>query len=154
GKQPLRVVMDSRGRTPAQAKMLREPGTTLIFASNAASQAQVEALRTAGAEVIVVPGDATGRVDPASVFQELGKRGIVNLLVEGGGTLLGSLFDAGLVDKVFAFIAPVIIGGREAASPVEGCGVARMAEAWRMASARMQQVGADWLVVGYPRAGR
>ena len=63
----------------------------------------------------------------------------------------GALFDAGLVDKVYAFIAPLIVGGVEAASPVEGSGVARMADAWRLERVQVQQVGDDWLVVGYPR---
>jgi diaminohydroxyphosphoribosylaminopyrimidine deaminase/5-amino-6-(5-phosphoribosylamino)uracil reductase len=58
------------------------------------------------------------------------------------------------VDKVYAFVAPVIIGGRMAVSPVGGQGVAKMAEAWRLANPRMQPVGADWLIVGYPQAER
>jgi diaminohydroxyphosphoribosylaminopyrimidine deaminase/5-amino-6-(5-phosphoribosylamino)uracil reductase len=78
---------------------------------------------------------------------------VVSLLAEGGGTVLGALFDARLVDKVYAFVAPVIIGGREAATPVGGQGAAKMAQAWRLANPRMQPVGGDWLIVGYPQAG-
>ena len=63
-----------------------------------------------------------GYVDLEALLQELGRREVVNLLVEGGGTLMGSLFDQGLVDKAWAFIAPKIVGGRDALSPVEGTG--------------------------------
>jgi diaminohydroxyphosphoribosylaminopyrimidine deaminase/5-amino-6-(5-phosphoribosylamino)uracil reductase len=154
GRQPLRVVLDSRGRTPSQARLLREPGRTLIITSDQASSEQVERITAAGAEVVCVPAAASGMVDLVAAMAELGRRGVVSLLVEGGGTLLGSLFDAGMVDKVYAFVAPVIIGGRMAVSPVGGQGVAKMAEAWRLANPRMQPVGADWLIVGYPQAER
>ena len=153
GRQPLRVVLDSRCRTPSQARLLREPGKTLIMTSDQASGEQVERLTAAGAEVVCLPATASGMVDLAAAMSELGRRGVVSLLVEGGGTLLGSLFDAGMVDKVYAFVAPVIIGGRGAATPVGGQGVAKMAEAWRLTQVRMQPVGADWLIIGYPQAG-
>ena len=107
-------------------------------------------LEKTGARVITLGATAVGQVCPAEVLADLGRRGIVNLLVEGGGLTLGSLFDAGLVDKVHAFIAPVIIGGIGAASPVEGEGAELMAHTQRLADASMRQVGVDWLVTGYP----
>ena len=82
---------------------------------------------------------------------DLGRRGVVNLLVEGGGLTLGSLFDDGLVDKVQAFVAPVIIGGVEAASPVEGAGAELMARALRLERTSIRQIGPDWLISGYPK---
>ena len=85
------------------------------------------------------------------VLADLGAREIVDLIVEGGGQVLGSCFDQGLVDKVYAFVAPVIIGGAAAASPVAGDGSATMAGAWRIEKARTQPVGDDSLIVGYPR---
>ncbi|MSQ07484.1 MAG: bifunctional diaminohydroxyphosphoribosylaminopyrimidine deaminase/5-amino-6-(5-phosphoribosylamino)uracil reductase RibD [Dehalococcoidia bacterium] len=154
GRQPLRVVLDSRGRTPSQARLLREPGKTLIFTSQEAGAEHAQRLTSAGAEVFAVPAAPSGMVDLGAALRELGRRGVVSLLVEGGGTLLGSLFDAGMVDKVYAFVAPVIIGGRQAVSPVAGQGVAKMAEAWRLSNPRMQPVGSDWLIVGYPQARR
>ena len=71
-------------------------------------------------------------------------------MVEGGGTVLGSLFDAGLVDKVYAFIAPVIIGGLDAASPVEGQGIQFMTQAGSIDRPSLRAIGPDWLIVGYP----
>ncbi len=79
----------------------------------------------------------------------MGEREITCVLAEGGGTLLGSLFDLGLVDKVFAFIAPIIIGGKNAVTPVAGDGVAEIAEALRLSRVRTQQFGQDIMISGY-----
>ncbi|HEU0022132.1 MAG TPA: bifunctional diaminohydroxyphosphoribosylaminopyrimidine deaminase/5-amino-6-(5-phosphoribosylamino)uracil reductase RibD [Dehalococcoidia bacterium] len=152
-RQPLRVVLDSHCRTPTSAKMLREPGQTLIFTSAEASPARMKALKAAGAELIPSRLGADHRVDPGLVVAELGRRDVVSLLVEGGGMVLGSLFDAGLVDKVYAFIAPVIIGGAEAASPVAGQGVLKMAQASRLQRTNFEPMGDDWLITGYPDRG-
>ena len=149
-RQPLRVVLDSHCRTTPDARMLREPGKTLIFTSSDAPPKRLDQLVTAGAEVFPVAKGSSGGVDLGTVLAELGRRDVVSLLVEGGGTVLGSLFDAGLVDKVYAFIAPVIIGGNQAASPVEGRGAVLMANAWRVERCCVQQIGPDWLITGYP----
>jgi len=152
-RQPLRVVLDSHCRTPPTAKMLREPGQTLIFTSAEASPDRMEALKAAGADVIRTSLGSNKRVDSSLALAEIGSRGVVNLLVEGGGMVLGSLFDAGLVDKVHAFIAPVIIGGVEAASPVAGHGVQQMPDAWRLQRTKLEPIGVDWLITGYPDKG-
>jgi diaminohydroxyphosphoribosylaminopyrimidine deaminase / 5-amino-6-(5-phosphoribosylamino)uracil reductase len=149
-RQPLRVVLDSHCRTSPGARMLREPGKTLVFVSSDAHQERLDQLATAGAQVFSITKGADGGLDLRAVLAELGRRDVVSLLVEGGGMVLGSLFDAGLVDKVHAFIAPVIIGGDQAASPVEGQGAVRMVDAWRMEHCRLQQIGSDWLITGYP----
>lgn len=151
--QPLRVVMDSHCRTPASAKMLLEPGKTLIFASTEEFPAKIRALKGAGAEVIPSSLGADHRVDARLVVAELGRRDVVSLLVEGGGTVLGSLFDAGLVDKVYAFIAPMIIGGQKAPSPVAGRGALTMAQAWGLQCTNFEAIGTDWLITGYPERG-
>jgi diaminohydroxyphosphoribosylaminopyrimidine deaminase/5-amino-6-(5-phosphoribosylamino)uracil reductase len=150
-RQPLRVVLDTHARTPVEARILQEPGTTLIFTSVAAPAERTKRLVQAGAEVTPIKTSPDGRVDLGEVGVKLGQRDVVSLLVEGGGRVLGSLFDAGLVDKVYAFIAPVIIGGSGAPSPVEGEGVSLMANVWRLERARLQPIGADWLITGYPQ---
>jgi diaminohydroxyphosphoribosylaminopyrimidine deaminase/5-amino-6-(5-phosphoribosylamino)uracil reductase len=149
-RQPLRVVLDSHARTPPGSRILREPGATLIFTLAEASLERVNGLERAGAVVIPTRAGPDGRVDLREVLAELGRRDVVSLLVEGGGIVLGSLFDAGLVDKLQAFIAPVIIGGEGAASPVEGRGVLRLADSWRLERTRLEAIGTDWLVTGYP----
>ena len=150
-RQPVRVTMDSQCRMPLQSQLLRQPGRTLVYTTKAAPAARVRGLEQAGAEVVPVSATAAGLVCPKEALADLGKRGIVNLLVEGGGKVLGSLFDDGLVDKVWAFVAPVIIGGMEAASPVEGTGAELMAHATRLERLSFRQIGPDWLITGYPQ---
>ena len=149
--QPLRVVLDTRCRMAPESRMLREPGRTLVFVGEEAPVRLTKGLSEAGAEVIPAGLGDDWRVDAGLALSELGRRGVVNLLVEGGGTVLGSLFDAGFVDEVRAFVAPVIIGGGEAASPVEGWGAETMARAWRLERTVMEPVGGDWLISGYPQ---
>ncbi len=151
-RQPLRVVLDSACRMPPSARMLGEPGKTLVAATCRVPKDQVSRLTASGAEVFQTPAGLDGRVDLGVLLEELGRRDVVSLLVEGGGAVVGSLFDNRLVDKVYVFLAPLIVGGREAVSPVEGQGVSRMADAWRVERPRIRQVGPDWLIVGYPVA--
>ena len=149
-RQPLRVVLDSQARTPAGTRLLKEPGDTLIVVSENAPKDRIEALLEAGAEVASIPPDDNGRPDLRRVMAELGRRGVVSLLAEAGGILQGALFDSGMVDKVYVFIAPVIIGGVGASSPVEGRGAGRMADATRLTRVTTGQIGDDWLMIGYP----
>jgi diaminohydroxyphosphoribosylaminopyrimidine deaminase/5-amino-6-(5-phosphoribosylamino)uracil reductase len=150
-RQPLRVVLDSTCHTPVGAVMFRQPGATIIATTRAAPDSRIEALEQAGAEVVVLPSGDDTRVNLPSLLNHLGSRGVVNLLVEGGGSVHGAFFDMGLVDKVYAFVAPLMVGGETSLSPVEGLGVAVMANAWRLADIRTQQIGQDWLIIGYPR---
>ena len=92
---------------------------------------------------------ATEGVDIAKLLALLGARDVTSVLAEGGATLLGSLFDAGLVDKVVAFIAPLIVGGAEARSAVGGAGADSVAAALRLDRVRYEQTGDDMMVVGY-----
>ena len=150
-RQPLRVVLDSTCHTPVEAIMFRQPGATLIATTKAAPDSRIEALEQAGAEVVVLASGEDRRVDLPALLTHLGSRGVVNLLVEGGGSVHGAFFDLGLIDKVYAFVAPVIVGGETSLSPVEGLGVAAMGDAWRLADTRIEQIGPDWLIIGYPR---
>lgn len=146
-RQPLRVVVDSRGRVPEQARLLSEPGRTLIAVSGADDAAR-HLLTESGAEVESFP-DQNGAVDLADLLAALGRREATSVLVEGGGTLLGSLFDLGLVDKVVAFIAPAIIGGTSAPSPVAGIGIERIGDALRLHRIGVRRLGSDVAIVGY-----
>ena len=149
-RQPLRVVLDSQCRTPPQARMLGEPGETLIVCSAEAGTAAKGALAGAGAEIWTNSLHSPGMIDINETLSSLGERGVVSLLVEGGGITLGTLFDSGLVDKVHVFIAPVIIGGSLAASPIEGHGPEFMSQAWRVERTNIEKFGDDWLITGYP----
>lgn len=152
-RQPYRVVLDSSCRMPTKANMLGQPGPTLVYATTGAPKDRAERLSKAGAEVVRLEPTPDGQVDIKAVLADLGARGVVDLTVEGGGTVLGSFFDGKLVDKVLAFIAPIIVGGASAPSPVDGQGVVLMSEAWQIGSASVEKIGDDWLITGYPQAG-
>jgi len=147
-KQPLRVIVDGEGRTPLTARVFNEPGETLLALGRAAKSEERAAFTKAGAEILELPA-AEGQVDLGKLLEELGKREITSILVEGGGILLGSLFDQGLVDKVIAFIAPVIIGGAEAKTAVAGRGVDQVAESFRLEGMKVEKLGDDLMVSGY-----
>ena len=145
--QPLRVVVDSGGRIPPDATLLKQPGPTLIAVAGEAQGAQT-LLEEADVEIFAIPG-SDASVNLEGLLDELGRRGITSLFVEGGGTLLGSLFDAGLVDRVVGFVAPVLIGGEAALSPVGGHGAERMADALRLKDVRIETFGDDVAVTGW-----
>jgi len=146
-RQPLRVVVDSSGRIPQQAKVLHGPGKTVIVTTEQSPRSWRAMMTLEGAEVLVLPS-RQGHVDLEELLAVLGERGIVNLLVEGGGRVLGSLFDLELVDHVQAIIAPLIIGGVDAPTAVEGEGVEQMAHATRLINVTVQQIGEDIIVEG------
>ena len=146
--QPLRVIVDSNGRTPATARLFQEPGRVLIAGARITPR-RAGALKRAGAEVLELPaGD--GSVDLRALMAALGKRQATAVLVEGGGGLLGSVLGQGLADKLAVFLAPVIIGGAEAVPAVGGVGSDTVAEALRLREVTVEQVGEDLMVVGYP----
>jgi diaminohydroxyphosphoribosylaminopyrimidine deaminase/5-amino-6-(5-phosphoribosylamino)uracil reductase len=101
------------------------------------------------AEVLRLPAADDGRVALAPLLDELGKRGILSVLVEGGSEVHASFFAAGLVDKVHAYMAPRIIGGREAPGPVGGVGIERLVEAIPLRALDTTRLGTDILVTGY-----
>ena len=142
-RQPLRVIADSRGRLPNHARLLSEPGRTLLAVVEPTDVPPVDA------EIEQIPGK-DGRVDLERLLRLLaGEKDVSTVLVEGGGTLLGSLFDGGLVDKVVAFVAPTIIGGDAAPTPVGGEGVGHMADALKLERVKVQKFGRDVAIVGY-----
>jgi diaminohydroxyphosphoribosylaminopyrimidine deaminase/5-amino-6-(5-phosphoribosylamino)uracil reductase len=145
--QPLRLIVDSRGRVPLSAHVFEPPGEVLLAVAAPLDSARKERLVEAGAKVLELPTRG-GSVDIVELLKLLGKREIIGVLVEGGGKLLGSLFDHHLVDKVLAFISPIIIGGHEATS-VGGNGVDNMAKALRLNRVAVKSFGADVLVSGY-----
>jgi diaminohydroxyphosphoribosylaminopyrimidine deaminase/5-amino-6-(5-phosphoribosylamino)uracil reductase len=147
-RQPLRVIVDSKGRTPATARLFGEPGTTLLALGGPVSPQMEIVWGRLGAEFLELPGEG-GLVELKSLLKALGEREVTSVLVEGGSLLLGSLFDSGLVDKVVAFIAPIIIGGDGAKTAISGRGVDRVAESFRLEHIRVERLGEDLMVSGY-----
>lgn len=148
GHNPVRVVVDSQARTPLTAKLLTDhQAKTIIAVTEAADAGRVAALRQAGAEVLAVNDGA--QVDLQRLMQLLGEQEISSVLVEGGGTVNFSLLHAGLVDKVYAFIAPKIVGGRTALSPVAGSGIAALEDAVQLENMQVGMLDGDVLLCGY-----
>jgi len=145
--QPLRLVVDSKGKVPLNAHIFEPPGGVLLAVAAPFDSEKRKKFIEAGAEILELPAKE-GSVDIVELLKLLGKREIVTVLVEGGGKLLGSLFDHRLVDKVLAFISPVIIGGREAVS-VGGDGIDNIAKALRLSRVDIKSFGDDILVSGY-----
>ena len=146
---PLRVILDSHLRTPPSATMLSAdtPGSTRIYAAHGARPERRAALEVAGATIVEVAAHA-GRVEPAAVLADLAELGINDVLVEGGGGIHGAFIEAGLVDRLQVYIAPLLVGGQAAPGPVAGSGVGTMPEAHRLQNVTMRQVGPDLLIEG------
>jgi diaminohydroxyphosphoribosylaminopyrimidine deaminase/5-amino-6-(5-phosphoribosylamino)uracil reductase len=123
-RQPRRVVFDSLARLPLTSKLVRDARTTAltVVVSRAAPRAATDALATHGADVVVATGEnETARV--RSALDQLGADGIASILLEGGPHLAGAFLDAGEVDEMRLFLAPMVLGGRTARDPLEGEGV-------------------------------
>lgn len=149
-RQPLRVVLDSQARTPPTARIVSPdlPGHTLVLVTDRAPVERVERLRATAAEVLVVP-EHDGRVHPRAALRLLAERSITSVLVEAGGTLVATLLECGVVDKICAFVAPKIIGGATAPTPVEGIGCPAMYQALPVHDLRVERIGDDLLLEGY-----
>ena len=147
-RQPLRVIVDSRGRLPATARLLVEPGETLIAVGSGVTGSQMEE-HGDGVEFRHFPL-RDEHIDLQGLIELLAEeRDVTSIMVEGGGTLLGALLDLGLVDKVVAFVAPTVIGGASAPSPVGGLGAEMMADALELERVRWKRMGRDMLITGY-----
>jgi diaminohydroxyphosphoribosylaminopyrimidine deaminase / 5-amino-6-(5-phosphoribosylamino)uracil reductase len=145
--QPRRVVFDSLGRLSPSSQLVAAaqqiPLTVVV--SRAAARADTDALEAAGVQVLV----ATGENEPARVrsgLEQLGALGVDSALLEGGPHLAGAFLDAGEIDEIRLFLAPLLLGGSAARDPLEGKGVARISEALRALSFDCERVGEDLLV--------
>ncbi len=148
---PIRIVLDSRGRAPLHARVFaREtPGETWVMTTEAMPLTRRHAFEELGVRVVVLPAEPeTGWVSLEALLMFLGQVEVTTLLVEGGGTVLGRFFDARAVHKVYAIVAPLIIGG-EAPTPVQGQGVSRLAQALRLQMVEIERLGQDVLIGGY-----
>ncbi len=152
GRNPIRIIVDSQARTPLTAQVVTDGAAPTIIAVTEEAPAERIAALEQSAQVEVLRCGSGPHIDVALLMQQLGEREICSIFVEGGGTLAYSFLAAGLVDKVEAFIAPLLIGGREALTPVEGAGSARLADAVRLHDVQYEQVGSDMLVTGYTRS--
>ncbi|SDM22949.1 diaminohydroxyphosphoribosylaminopyrimidine deaminase [Modicisalibacter muralis] len=151
-RQPLRVVVDTRLRMPLAAACLREPGRTLI-ATCSDDAARRQSLEEAGAQIVVLACDRTGRVDLEALLRYLASQESCNeVLLETGATLAGAMLDAGLIDEMQLFVAPTLLGGE--ARPLFALpGLARMAQQRALHIDDIRAVGHDWRIIARPDNG-
>jgi diaminohydroxyphosphoribosylaminopyrimidine deaminase/5-amino-6-(5-phosphoribosylamino)uracil reductase len=149
GRDPLRVVLDSRLRTPVGAKMLiqESAAATWIFHGPEADPAAAQALQRAGAALHQVGRAAEGGLDVREVLQTLGRAGILSVLAEGGGMVHGALLRAGLADAAALFVAPILIGG-DGLPLLDILGLDRVEAAPRLREVAHRRLGEDLLIEG------
>lgn len=149
-KQPLRLILDTRARIPLRAKVIKEnPERTVIVTGSDPPRRKVEALRAAGVRVWTLPL-RRGRVSLPALLAKAGEEKLCSLLVEGGGEVNAAFLEENLVDKVYLFLAPRIIGGATAPTWVEGTGVAKVAQASLWRNTGLTKIGNDLLLEFYP----
>lgn len=151
---PARIIVDSKGRLPLESRVVKSSAEikTFLVTTELASSAKLASLESAGVEVIVLPSK-NGRVDLQAMMRVLGKKEISILLAEGGGTLNYSFLSENLIDKIYFFIAPKLVGGKDAPTPLEGEGAEDLIDAWIVEDIEMKQLDQDLLIIGYPVRG-
>ena len=145
----LRVVCDTGGSLGSESQLIRtaHEAPVLVAVGQEAAEAQRQRLSDAGCEIFVCDGEShAARLD--ALLDEFGRRRMTNVLVEGGGRLLGSLLDAAAIDEVHVFIAPKLIGGDAARGPVAGKGIEQLSEALSLEAPQVRQVGSDVYIHG------
>ena len=152
-RRPLvRVVIEQYLRISPESQLAQttEAGPVLVFACGAADAEELAALQSRGVEVIA----QDSALDLAGVLDELGKRSMQSVLIEGGPFLAAVMLEAGLVNKVTFFVAPIIVGGQDAPSAIAGSGVEKIAEAWQLDRVGVTRHGRDVEITGYPVPAR
>ena len=148
-----KIVTDSSLSTPAEANIFKKPGEVIVASLKEKSGQETESrnLLLHKARILEVK-ENNGQLNLYDLLKKLGRLGLCNVLVEGGGSLIGSLFDYGLVDKVMFFIAPEIIGGKDSISSVMGRGISRLDKAVKLKDVKIKMIGEDFLVEGVVRS--
>jgi diaminohydroxyphosphoribosylaminopyrimidine deaminase/5-amino-6-(5-phosphoribosylamino)uracil reductase len=146
GRTPIKIVVDSGGRLPDDARIWQQAENGVIALTTPRGQARIEPRE--GLDLIVTE-DEHGMVDLALALERLAQRGINSILLEGGSSLNGSMLDRGLIDRVAGFIAPILVGGQEAKSPIGGFGVECVGDAVRLRDVGWSTLGPDLLIEGY-----
>lgn len=149
GRQPLRVVLDPAGRMPVDARVLSADAPTLVAVTDKAPDDAVAALRAKGAEVAELPS-CDGRVELSAVIDELGRRGFLEVLIEGGPTVLGDAVENGLVDRYVIYVAPKMLG-EAGLGMLAGIVVPNIDQARELQFVSVRHAGADLRVEAYPR---
>ena len=146
-RQPIRVVVDSNARLSLDSQLVKTAGEyrTIVAHTRFAPEERVKALRETGVEMLLCK-EKEGLVDVRNLLELLGQSGIDSILLEGGGSLNYTFLSEGLADELYAFIAPKIVGGMNAKTPVEGAGMEKMADAINLELENVLNIGHDVLL--------
>ena len=147
-RHPVRIVADSSGRIPLNSKVLNDNGRTIVAVTDKAGANFISKIEEKGKEIVICPAKE-GKTDLGFLMKELYRLGIDSILIEGGGTLNWSAVSCGIVDKVLSFIAPEIVGGIDAVTPVEGVGYDNIAGSLKLKIDSLQKIGKDILIESY-----
>ncbi len=152
GRDPLRVILDSRLRIPLRARVVteRSAARTIVATLRTAPDRKRRQLQDAGVEVVSVRA-AAGRVDLKDLLQKLGKRDVMSVLVEGGAEVHAAALRTGVADKAVVFTAPLFMTGRDSLCAVGGASPKRLSQAVRLRDLTCRFVGADLMIEGYLR---
>ena len=149
GKNPIRIVVDSSLKIDINANVVQDKSAkTIIATTDKADKDKILKLQAQDVDVIVVDKDEQDKVDIEKLLDILGQQNICSILVEGGATLSGSFVAKKLVDKVYFFIAPKIVGGKEAKTPVAGTGILNLQEALALKDIQIEKLEEDVLIIG------
>lgn len=146
GRTPIKIIVDSRGRLQDNAKMWERTENGVIVLTTPKGKSNIKA--RPGLEVIVTETES-GSVDLGLAMEKLAQGGINSILLEGGSRLNGSMLDQGLIDRVAGFVAPILVGGQEALSPIAGFGVECVGDALKLRDVGWSTMGSDLLIEGY-----
>lgn len=148
-KDPLRIIIDPRLRLSNKSQILNDPDKTLIVTGDQVPFGKKKGLLSKGVDILSLPEQA-GRISIKDLLTDLGRRGLISLLVEGGAEVYGSFLSERQVDKLILFIAPLLIGGQKAKGMIGGQGVASITEALRFKEMKVKSLAGDILVEAYP----
>lgn len=146
---PVRVIVDSSASLSIESQLVKtvDEAPVLLATTRSAPAAQIDQLRDAGVDVVIIEGDEA-RVDLRQLLQELSQRDMTNVLLEGGSRLLGTAFDDALVDEVHVFVAPKFAGGDAAITPVAGQGLEAISDVGQLSELTVEQVSDDVYIHG------
>lgn len=147
-----RIILDSKARLPLDAKVIDSDSDApaIVAVTEEAPRERCDALVQKGVEVITLPSGNDGKISLDALLEELGRREMTCLLVEGGGMVNYSFLAKDLIDKVYLFLAPIICGGRNAPTSFSGEGIDKLNKAWSVSNIELKQYGEDLLLIGYP----
>jgi diaminohydroxyphosphoribosylaminopyrimidine deaminase/5-amino-6-(5-phosphoribosylamino)uracil reductase len=149
-RDPKKIILDANADIPLNSYILKhEPEKTIVVAGKGAAKNKLEKIRKTGANVLIAE-TKKGQVDLKKLLVELGEDNITSIMIESGGTLAASALKEGIVDKVMFFVAPILIGGKTAPTPVGGDGFKKLSQAIKLHDTDIKMIGNDVLIEGYP----